>query len=886
MSAEQSTPLSAEGVSALASFIIRPPRARYSRRDLGHRRFHTENPRPVTVVRTDLQLVNARGHTLQCSHYIPQQEDNGEGQARGDNGRVREDSDNLANDPSADGTGAGSNAVSSRAMPAVVFLHGNGSCRVEAEVLFDIILPYGMSVFSFDFSGSGRSDGEYISLGVFEMYDVETVVSYLSKCEHVSSIALWGHSMGAATAAMYAGRLDPSCSSPTKRWRIPSHALPAVPGSTASTPPRPPLARPPSRISRSRSSRRFNKQDVVVGDDGNAGGSPGSPLGGRVSFDVTEQSGSSVKGTKVKALVLDSAFASFERLAEAMVETMPLPPGIPKKLVLSVGVRAVRKAVKDEAGFDVYDIDPLSATKHISPNMAAILLQGTLDEIVHPQHAEMLYEAYPGKDKELIVMENVDHESPRPGYAMERAFILLQRALFNEGNTLSMRYVEALKTRGNDVMVDGRFKDAILLYSSALEALVARERASASCEQTSRGQLLRDGHAHTSASLGAHLERADKPNEFGLRLPSCDSNEWPESVDGEVTTDTSGLRRTSKAISTKIGDIFTVIGRRVNTGLWASARRGTGKENGESPRARPSLDDGVLLDSNSHPASRDNENAFCTSPRGGISTPGSASPHRDAHFAESSERPKRSRMPTSSRGLRRVTVSGPGDGLSSERLEKDSSRRRSDRRRAEASSLAANEVPSHDDAASYIEQKGVGQERLHVALALLGNRSLAKLRMQLARGSLDDAQLALKLDRSWIRGYQRKASALKALGLLVEAQSCVAEGLLVSPTSVTLLQMSAELEQLANQRGDAGGNAASKESRSALARSEASTVFSPELARSGSVHSPDIQGPRLAQGQVPLPHAPLQTSAEHSSGHIRPDSRTSNPVSHSVESTV
>lgn len=72
-------------------------------------------------------------------------------------------------------------------------------------------LPKGYSVFSFDFSGSGLSDGEYVSLGYYEAMDLDTVVSYLDMSEDVKSVVLWGRSMGAVSALAYA-KNDPSIS--------------------------------------------------------------------------------------------------------------------------------------------------------------------------------------------------------------------------------------------------------------------------------------------------------------------------------------------------------------------------------------------------------------------------------------------------------------------------------------------------------------------------------------------------------------------------------------------------------------------------------------------------------------------------------------------------
>ena len=46
--------------------------------------------------------------------------------------------------------------------------------------------------------------GRYLSLGYYEKADVATVVEYLKASGSVSNIALWGHSMGAATSLLYA----------------------------------------------------------------------------------------------------------------------------------------------------------------------------------------------------------------------------------------------------------------------------------------------------------------------------------------------------------------------------------------------------------------------------------------------------------------------------------------------------------------------------------------------------------------------------------------------------------------------------------------------------------------------------------------------------------
>lgn len=94
-------------------------------------------------------------------------------------------------------------------LPCVIYLHGNSSNRLEALACIEILLPLNITLFCFDFSGCGLSEGEYISLGYFEKDDVSFIIDHLRSTNTVSSIGLWGRSMGAVTAIMHSIR-DPS----------------------------------------------------------------------------------------------------------------------------------------------------------------------------------------------------------------------------------------------------------------------------------------------------------------------------------------------------------------------------------------------------------------------------------------------------------------------------------------------------------------------------------------------------------------------------------------------------------------------------------------------------------------------------------------------------
>ena len=122
--------------------------------------------------RTDFCLQTKRGYNLECSHWEP----------------VERATDRI---------------------PVVIYMHGNSSARIEVLPQLSYLLSLGLAVFAFDFAGSGKSDGDYVSLGYYEREDLSCVVAHLRATNVVSTIALWGRSMGAATALMFGDR-DPS----------------------------------------------------------------------------------------------------------------------------------------------------------------------------------------------------------------------------------------------------------------------------------------------------------------------------------------------------------------------------------------------------------------------------------------------------------------------------------------------------------------------------------------------------------------------------------------------------------------------------------------------------------------------------------------------------
>ena len=152
-----------QGYEELVNAIIRPPRADYDPARLGPTDFEFCGR---SYRREDLVLRNARGLALQCSHWAP---------------------------------------LNSKGDPCVVFLHGNSSARLEGLNQLSVCLGFGLTLFAFDCAGSGRSEGDYVSLGFWEKDDLKCVVDHLRR-NGVKKIGVWGRSMGAVTALLHQAR--------------------------------------------------------------------------------------------------------------------------------------------------------------------------------------------------------------------------------------------------------------------------------------------------------------------------------------------------------------------------------------------------------------------------------------------------------------------------------------------------------------------------------------------------------------------------------------------------------------------------------------------------------------------------------------------------------
>ncbi|KAL4508085.1 hypothetical protein ABPG72_021458 [Tetrahymena utriculariae] len=160
-------------IESKLAFIFKPKKYCYSVSELGYGKLNLEemiSPRMVfqhqQVERTDFQVQNPRKEKLQCSIYT-------------------------------------NNLVQSKAV-AVVYLHGNAGTRLDSvPAVKHIVSKLGVDLCSFDFSGCGRSEGDFVTLGIKEQDDLQVVLETLVSKYNYQKFILYGRSMGGVTSLLY-----------------------------------------------------------------------------------------------------------------------------------------------------------------------------------------------------------------------------------------------------------------------------------------------------------------------------------------------------------------------------------------------------------------------------------------------------------------------------------------------------------------------------------------------------------------------------------------------------------------------------------------------------------------------------------------------------------
>mmetsp|Transcript_15767 Transcript_15767/g.32294 ORF Transcript_15767/g.32294 Transcript_15767/m.32294 type:complete len:528 (+) Transcript_15767:59-1642(+) len=386
----------------LVHAIIRPPRAKYKMEQLGPPEFIFLQQR---FRRDDVELLssnvaknepsegektNAEGGASPTCSFLKMQasiwtrvvDDDDDGNDpnpynhRGrDNGDA--DADTDGDQDNQDQSSATSSSPNKK-HTMVIYLHGNASARVEVVPSLSFLLgQMGVSgVVAVDFTGSGKSDGDYVSLGYYERVDLDCLIQYLKRVYGGPDgddleIVLWGRSMGASTALMHAGKKSFTATNNNKSY-----------------------------------GRQTSNTSTEGKDEARTN------TGTNESVAAATAAAAPNNNSILKGLVCDSPFASLLHLCEELVEKARAQGVVVPGVVISVAIAMIARSVRHHANFNIREITPIEDVPNI--DVPALFIVGKDDDFITPQHSERLVEAYKKGVTTNIFMIPGGHNDARP----------------------------------------------------------------------------------------------------------------------------------------------------------------------------------------------------------------------------------------------------------------------------------------------------------------------------------------------------------------------------------------------------------------------------------------------------------------------------------------
>ena len=82
----------------------------------------------------------------------------------------------------------------------IIFLHGIGGAKEHFYELSKTLNEKNIATVVYDARAHGKSDGQYITYGYYEKYDVQVIVDSIKQKHPELPIGIWGNSMGGAVA--------------------------------------------------------------------------------------------------------------------------------------------------------------------------------------------------------------------------------------------------------------------------------------------------------------------------------------------------------------------------------------------------------------------------------------------------------------------------------------------------------------------------------------------------------------------------------------------------------------------------------------------------------------------------------------------------------------
>mgnify|MGYP005681087077 CR=1 FL=1 len=282
----------------------------------------------------------------------------------------------------------------------IVYLHGNASARVEVVPNLSFLLgQVGVfGVVGVDFTGSGKSDGDYVSLGYYERTDLDCVVQHLQRVygngsngrgnygnnasngsddnDNELEIVIWGRSMGASAALMYAGK------------------------NTAK-----------NNNNRSKEDNDDNSVDVDIDDSSTSDNDNNNELNKKIKNAKPEET------SCLKGMICDSPFASLTLLCEELVERARQQGVVVPGVIVSVAIAMIARSVRLLANFNIREITPLEDVATI--DIPALFIVGADDDFIPPHHSERLIESYKSGVTTNLFMVPGGHNDARPKVVFE-----------------------------------------------------------------------------------------------------------------------------------------------------------------------------------------------------------------------------------------------------------------------------------------------------------------------------------------------------------------------------------------------------------------------------------------------------------------------------------
>ena len=409
----QNVEMAKKGYEQLVHAIIRPPRASYTVKQLGPTYFEWCGQ---TFLRKDVELVTPTAKTETVNNKDAN-DDNDAPPKVTTTKRLRMQvsvwtrvTDEKDDENDKETKGDSDQPTEKQHTTMMVYMHGNASAKTEVLPMLGFLLAQGLDgVVSFDFTGSGLSEGEYVSLGYYERFDLECVLQYLLSLHKDKDleIILWGRSMGASTALMYASQqtanqiLQDKSSIEERKQQ------------------------PPQRSS----SLADSSSDEEEFDD------PDYPK--KQSID---REGSTTAKILVKGLICDSPFASLPILCEELVEKARSQGIVVPGVIVSVALAMIGRSVKNYANFDIKEINPLEHTPTI--DIPTLFIVGAEDDFIPPHHSEELIAAFPSSVRTNLFMVPGGHNDPRPPLVYEAVSQFIQNRFTNPQTTIAKQKLD------------------------------------------------------------------------------------------------------------------------------------------------------------------------------------------------------------------------------------------------------------------------------------------------------------------------------------------------------------------------------------------------------------------------------------------------------------